>query len=103
MSSGVAGVPYAISNTPTGGSAGGMNEVDDAAQDVGIGLGEDSVAEVEDVARPPAVVGEDLADGSGHDVPWRQAGGGIEVALHGDVRSHPLTGGVQWHPPVDAD
>ena len=80
-----------------------MHEIDDAGQHVGVGLGDDAVAEVEDVPGGGAAGLERRAGARGHRLPWREEQGRVEVALQRQVGTDPARGLVQRHPEVDAD
>ena len=62
-----------------------MDEVDEASQVVRVGLGQDAVAEVEDVARPAARPREDPAGLLGDGVARAEQESRVEVALDGAV------------------
>jgi hypothetical protein len=88
-----------------GGRAGGslVDEVDDGGQHAGVGLGKDTVAEVEDVAPQLPSFLEDL-DGSQFDHrERREADGRIEVSLQSDVRADSFRRHRKRHAPVHPD
>ena len=64
--------------------------------------GKDAVAEVEDVAGPPAGTREDVERLGLDDLPRREQHGRVEVALHRPA-GHPRPAGVERDPPVEAD
>ncbi len=59
-----------------------MDELDQAAEVVGVGGREDAVAEVEDVTGPAAGAGEDVEGGRLDPLPRAEQDGRVEVALH---------------------
>jgi hypothetical protein len=62
-----------------------LDEGGDLEDGVDRGVGNDAVAEVEDVAGAAGVEGEDFADAGLDDFGRGEEGDGIEVALDGDV------------------
>src|SRR5438309_9502378 len=80
-----------------------VDEVDEAPQDVRVGLGQHAPAQVEHVPGPALVGVEDGGGLAGDDVPRGQADRRVEVALDGDVMAQAGPGPVEGHPPVDAD
>ena len=79
-----------------------VDEIHEAAQDVGIGLGKDAMAEVEDVARAAAGEIEDPARRLLDVRPRSEEEGRIEVALDGSVADErPAV--IESDPPVEAD
>ena len=72
-------------------------------EDARVGLRQDAVAQVEDVAGLAAGGPQHPAGLRRGHLPGAQAQGGIEVALHGEARPHPAPGLVEGHPPVDPD
>src|ERR1019366_4759401 len=117
MSASVAGVPYAITRTPTCSNAEGIPfgvrgrlprsavfayVLDDAPQRVGRGLGQHPVAEVEDVP-PAATTIEHCRDPLGEDLPRRQAEHRVEVALERDLCAQSRSRLVEGYTPIDAN
>src|SRR5581483_11827496 len=80
-----------------------VDEVDETAKDVGVGLGVDAVPQVEDVARPSPRGGEDRP-GLGLDLrPRPQEEPRVEVALDGSILADPPPAVGEVDPPVEAD
>src|SRR3712207_6639915 len=80
-----------------------VDELDQADDVVERGAGEEAVAEVEDVAEPPARAAQDVGRLLLHDLGGAEEGGGVEVALDAEVVADPLPGDVEWDAPVDAN
>ena len=97
-----------MTSTPTrhAPAVSGVHELDDGGQDARVGLGQDAVAEVEDVARcrlPRPRLASTARVGLLDHGPRRQAQGGVEVALQGVAGTDAPPGLVERHAPVDAD
>src|SRR5215210_3284611 len=80
-----------------------VDELDQADDVVERRAGEEAVAEVEDVAGPPARAAQDVGRLLLHDRGGAEEGGGVEVALDTEVAADPLPGDIERDAPVDAD
>jgi hypothetical protein len=80
-----------------------MNQLDQAAQLIGISLRVNAVADIKHMPRPSSRPIEDGPALPFHDLPWPQEHQRIEVALHGSIVADPLPGAIQRYAPVDAD
>src|SRR5687767_5864221 len=80
-----------------------MDEVEGAFDVVHGGVGEDAVAEVEDMAGSALHAVEDLLDAGFEVVPRGEEGNGVEVALDGAVLADALPGGGEVGGEVDSD
>src|SRR5580658_6271270 len=80
-----------------------LDEVDDAEDGVYGGVGNDAVAEVEDVAGAAGGEREDLEDAGFEDLFGSEESDRVEVALHGGVVSDGAPAGVERDAPVEAD
>lgn len=69
-----------------------MNEVGEGLDVVGVGLGCEAVAEIEDKARMNSSLIEDLGGGLEHFGAGTNHKFGVEIALDGDVRLEGLGG-----------
>ena len=67
------------------------------------GLGQDAVAQIEDVAGPSRRLSEDGLDATAQLGQRREEGRGIEVALHRDVVTQARPPGVEVDAPVEPD
>src|SRR5262249_39271968 len=77
--------------------------VDQGSYVIDGGLGQDAVAQVEDVARASGGLAED-GGGAGSDLGHGgEEGGGVEVPLHRDLVPEAVPGDVEVDAPVDAD
>src|SRR5581483_11769922 len=72
-------------------------------QDGRVGLGEDAVADVEDVAGPAAGALEDVEGGRLRPLPRAEEDGGVEVPLHRAARADGEPAPVERDTPVEAD
>ena len=80
-----------------------MDEIDEPAQHLRVRIGEDAVAEVEDVTRPPGGFVEDgLRPGPGG-LPASDRTGRIEVALNAAVVTDPPPGVGQRDAVIEPD
>ena len=66
-----------------------VDEVDEPAEEIGVGLGQDAVAEVEDVARAAGGLVEDGQGAGPRRLPAREQAGRVEVALDARGRGRP--------------
>src|SRR5450631_580416 len=62
---------------------------------------ENSVPEVEDVARPATCATQDLAGALTHEIRWAKQHRRIQVALDAAIVTYPLPANVQGHAPVE--
>ena len=87
------------------GHAGGLlvHERAQPAEHVGIGVGHDAVAEVEDVARPAGRAREHVERRRLDPLPRPEEDGAVEVALHAAVVADLLPAPVERDPPVEPD
>src|SRR5436190_14600927 len=98
----VSGPPYAMTRTASEAPSSAMHEVYHGAHGRDIGLGQDPMAQVEDVPRPSRGALQDITDLTRAFTLRRQQRGGLEVALDRAIAdSRP--GGVERNAPVDAD
>ncbi len=80
-----------------------MNQVDHAAQRVGIRVGHDAPAKVENVTGKALGVTEDVADLGVKHLGRGEQGGRVQISLHGLVRADDRRCPAQWRAPVHAD
>ena len=80
-----------------------VDQLDDAGEDVRIGVRRHAVTEVEDVAGGPAPLCDDSAHGVVDHRPVGLQQRRIQVALDDGARPEPPRRLVERHPPVDAD
>ena len=80
-----------------------LDEVDDGEDGVDGGVGDDAVAEVEDVAGAVGGRGEDFGDAGVEDFVGGEEGDGVEVALDGDAVVEVGPGAVERGAPVEAE
>ena len=86
-----------------GGVAVALDEVDDVEDGVDGGVGDDAMAEVEDVAWAASGLREDFADAGFEDGFGGEECDGVEVALHGAMRTEGAPAFVERDAPVEAD
>ena len=67
------------------------------------GVGDDAVAEVEDVAGSAGGVGEDFGDAGFEDLFGGEEGDGVEISLHGDGVVEGAPGLIEGRAPVEAE
>src|SRR5438046_2787488 len=79
------------------------DELGEPRQHVGIGLRKDTVAEVEDVARPSAGPAQDVERRPLRPLPRAEQNGGLEIALNRPLFAKRRPGVVYPDAPVDAD
>ena len=83
---------------------GGLFDLVDYLEDgVYGGVGDDAVAEVEDVAGLVVVEGEDFSYAGFEDLGWGEEGDGVEVALHCDAVAEGAAGFVEGYAPVETE
>src|SRR5262245_14198647 len=80
-----------------------VHEPGDAAAQLGVGLGEHPVDEVEDVAGAAAGAVEHVSRAGLRSLPRAEEHGAVEVPLDPAVVADSLPGEVEREPPVDAD
>lgn len=64
-----------------------MHKTNDARQCLGVALGKDAMAEIENVSRSPTGSLQHVMNAGRNRGPGREHQGGIEIALDGDVRT----------------
>src|SRR5712691_7910507 len=105
MPASLSGLPYAMHSTPVDGSGDTrdlplVNSVDEQLQVFERRRWQDSVAEVEDVTRPPAGATEDLSGALAHKFRRAEQNGRVQVALDPAVIADSLPARIKRHAPV---
>ena len=80
-----------------------MDEADEAAEVVGIRLGQDAVAEVEDVAGPAFGAAQDVLRAALDPLPWPEQDRPVEIPLDSPVvpiRSQATSSGTRQSMPI---
>src|SRR5207247_9822021 len=80
-----------------------MHGFDEQLKILDAGLGQDAMAEIEDVTRSPRGTAQDVARTRDHERGRSEQHGGLEIALHTALESKAAPTRVERNPPVEGD
>src|SRR6059036_284308 len=80
-----------------------MHRLDEQLKILDVGLGQDAVAEIEDVTRSPRGATQDVARTLDHESGRSEQHGGVEIALHTALESKAAPTLVERNPPVEGN